>query len=303
MRSVVAADIGGTHTRVALVFEDGTYRALKKLTTSADRLEPFLDQLVNVIKATLQTTDASTCLGVSIACAGPLDIQSGVVLTPPNLPALNHVPLVALLTQALGLRVWLENDANLAALAEHNYGSGRGFDPLLYVTVSTGIGAGLIIDGNIFGGAHGMAGELGATWVAAPLNAGFAESSIIESIASGKGIEHMYAHRTKQSAPNMAVHQIAALARKNDAVALSVFADMAKSLAVALANAINIIDPQAVVLGGGVTCEADLWFETVQAQVPGYVRAGSSRPPIIKLAQCGDEVGLLGAAAYAFANP
>ncbi|HYW24230.1 MAG TPA: ROK family protein, partial [Terriglobales bacterium] len=156
---IAGIDLGGTQVRVAVARPDGRIVATTRNSTS------FLRTPRRVVEwATEQITrlaDGESVQGVGIGAPGPGDPARGVVVNPPNLPGWRNVPLAAMVREVLGCPAHLENDANLAGLGEHRQGAGRGTGTMVYITWSTGVGAGLILNGRLFSGAHGAAGEVG----------------------------------------------------------------------------------------------------------------------------------------------
>ncbi|MDP2726570.1 MAG: ROK family protein, partial [Dehalococcoidia bacterium] len=159
-RYIVAVDLGGSRFRVALASRSGELHKRESYATRAEEgREAVISRIVQAARETMASVPVEEVLAVGVGAPGPLDPRTGVIFTPPNLPGWKDVPLKALLENALGLPIYVGNDANLAALGEHRFGAGRGFDHLVYLTVSTGIGAGIIADGKLLLGQDGLAGE------------------------------------------------------------------------------------------------------------------------------------------------
>jgi glucokinase len=162
MRAALAVDLGGTQVRAALVSEDGTFLAARSERTLArDGPDAVIGQIVRLLRDVEDRADGCTIQGVGIGAPGPLDPARGVVLRAATLDGWTDVPLVSILGARLGRPVRLENDANVAALGEWMFGAGRGTQHMVFVTVSTGIGGGVIVDGRLLHGRHGMAAEIG----------------------------------------------------------------------------------------------------------------------------------------------
>jgi glucokinase len=307
----LAVDLGGTWLRVALVGHDGT------LVDSARVATPDNGRPASVIAAIaqLRQTLAGTrpVVGAGVAVPGPLNPATGVVFSPPNLVGWGDYPLAQRLAAQLGLPVWLNNDANLAALGEARFGAGQGYDPLVYLTVSTGVGGGIVLGGRIHVGANGLAGELGHVilQMGGPrCRAG--HEGCLEALASGTAIAHRAAAVlasapasttiARYAAPGepASAADVASAAKAGDAVARGLFEDAGTALGLAIGGYLNVLDPARVVLGGGLTGSWNLWAPAMLAAVPRVAMAQEARVVDIVPAALGDKAGVLGAGAYAF---
>ena len=160
--NIVGVDLGGTKVRAVLADGTGKLLARTDRPTQADKgLDAVIDNIVAVINKVMSKSTPGEVLAIGIGAPGPLNPRIGVVFSPPNLPGWTDVPLRDLIEAKLGLPVYLGNDANLAALGEYTFGAGKDYRYLVYITVSTGIGGGIIEDGNIIHGSRGAAGEIG----------------------------------------------------------------------------------------------------------------------------------------------
>src|SRR5438105_15581118 len=160
----VGVDLGGTQLRVAVADDRGNLRTVVRRATEAARgRDHVIDRIVAAVKEALEKdgTAARRVRALGIGLPGPVDPAAGIVISPGNLPGFRNVPLNRILTRATGIPSFLHPDAHLAALGEHRRGAARGAGEVIYVTVSTGIGAGLILRGELYAGAHGIAGEVG----------------------------------------------------------------------------------------------------------------------------------------------
>ncbi len=300
----LAADVGGTWLRAAL-YREGEITPVRRERTptrGAGRPEVRLRALL----ARLRPREGRL-LGVGVACPGPLDPETGVVWAAPNIPEWREFPLAAYLSQALGVPVRVDNDANLAALGEWRYGAGRGHHHLLYLTISTGIGAGVIVNDRLLHGARGLAAELGHITVApdGPV-CSCGKRGHLEAVASGTAIARTAAEALARGensslaelphAPTAA--DVAAAARAGDALARRIFAEAGAHLGRALAGFLHIFNPEVVILGGGVVQAGEVLLrpleETMRAEVmsPAYLENLTLTP-----AALGDDAGLVGAVA------
>lgn len=301
MKRYLALDVGGTKTAVGLVDARGRVRGPRvtlptaELRAGGDPAAALIEQGRRVLsEAGLERPN-----GVGIALPGPVDPAEATMLAAPTIPELAGVALAPLLRDAFGCPAAGENDGNACALAEARFGAGRGARSLVYVTISTGIGGGVVLAGRIFRGSHGSAGEVGHQVVVT--NGGAAcdcgGRGCLETVASGRGI----ARRAREAGLDCATAREAAeLARSGDAAAARVWSETALYLGAGLSNVINLLDPERIILGGGVgTGAADLLLEPVRAAVGRYCMPSLSRPVSIVTAGLGGDLGLVSAAVLA----
>lgn len=302
----IAIDLGGTQFRVAAITPDGRILARRAHPTDSDA-EPDavirkLAQVVDEVRAELQ---GSAVLGLGVAAPGPLDHVSGVVFQAPNLPQWKDVPLAQRLKELTGLRVFVGNDANLAALAEARCGAGTGARNLVYLTVSTGVGSGFVVDGQLLVGEHGAAAEAGhmAISLDGP-SCGCGNRGCLEAYASGTALvnrahEAIGAGRTSQLSEldrELEAIDVAQAAEAGDALAQELVQQAAIALGIGVRNLLHLFNPSVVVIGGGVSrMGARLWkpmLEVVNADAMESYRRDLRIVP----AKLGDDSGLIGAA-------
>lgn len=266
--AVVGIDLGGTKIRSVVVSDVGEILAEDLRPTEADRGQAaVITRLVESAVVAVETSglDRAEVAAVGVTAPGPVDFDTGVLFQPPNLPGWDRVPLAALLGERLRLPVFLENDANAAAYGEYRYGAGRGYQHLIYLTVSTGIGGGLILNGRLYRGADGAAGELGHVTVDAsgPLHT-CGMVGCLEVMASGTAIAREASAaaasgrsealvRLAQEVPELTAAEVDRAAEAGDPVAAEILARAAEYLGIGLAGYINVFNPQAIIVGGGVT--------------------------------------------------
>ena len=263
---VVAIDLGGTKIRAAVVDAAGRILGEDRRPTLADEGQAaVLDRMAESAHRAIALSGLAhgDLVAVGVSAPGPCDFDRGVLLQPPNLPGWEAVPLGTLIQERLGLPAVLENDANAAALGELRLGAGQGARHLIYLTVSTGIGGGLILDGRIYHGAGGAAGEVGHVTVdeQGPLHS-CGMRGCLEVMASGTamgrlGQEAADAGRSAALARAAARGEVTAVdvheaADAGDPAAIEIVAAAAHYLGVGLAGFINIFNPHAIVIGGGV---------------------------------------------------
>lgn len=310
-RYILAIDMGGTRFRVAVANLSGELSRRKSHPTRAEEgREAVLSRIVQAAREALEGFSKGQVLAAGLAAPGPLDPRTGVLFTPPNLPGWRDVPLKALLQEALGLPFYIGNDANLAALGEHRFGAGRGLDHLVYLTVSTGIGAGIITDGKLLLGQEGLAGEAGHMTVAEGPACKCGNRGCLEALASGTAIardaQGRIAAGEETSIPHGApgettAEAVSAAARAGDPLARAVLERASYHLGVGVLNLVHIFNPQAVIIGGGVSMAGDLLFGPVRRIVAERAMPNFRKVQVLPSA-LGDDVGLYGATALVLAE-
>ena len=304
---VFAVDLGGTHLRVALVDAGGKiHRQLKQDTPKGDSAECIINALAAV--AEKWSCDEQPVVAASIMVPGAVDSDKAVVVQAPNLPSLVNFGLKAALEQRLGWRVFLENDANAAAVGEMWLGAARECRDVVSVTLGTGVGGGVILDGKLWRGAHGSAGEIGHATVDpfASLKCKCGNTGCLELYASATAIVRMTRENlslfseTILSDDGLTAEKVYDAGREGDALAVAIFKRAGMYLGIGLANVINMIDPQIIVISGGVANGWDLFAPEMYRQVGERVFRVTAQQVKISQAECGDNAGLLGAARLAF---
>ena len=282
-------DLGGTELRAGLFTREGALIARRQVATDARGGPEAVVAQMAALVASLPTD--ATIVGIGVASPGPLDGDRGVVVFAPTLDGWHDVPLPAMLTERTGLPARLENDANAAALGEWRAGAGVGLRHMVYVTVSTGIGGGVIADGRLLRGRHGMAAELGHMRVTEdPVPCVCGCHGCFEALASGSALTA--AGRAKGFAPARAVTKAA---RGGDASALELLAREAALLGRGFASLLHLFSPELIVVGGGVSEAFDLMeTDIVRAMQASAMPAYGDVP--VRRAALGQDAGLYGAA-------
>ena len=302
----LAVDLGGTELRVGIVDRAGTILAERQVRTAATAgPAAVLGQMLAVCAEVRAAAGIGPLAGCGIAAPGPLDLDRGVSLAPPTLHGWRDVPLRDLLQQGLGLPVWLENDANAGALGELRFGAGRGLRHLVYVTVSTGIGGGVIVDGRVLHGRGGLAAEIGHMTIRAESPAcSCGNRGCWEALASGTALDRRAAALVASGAPTLmtapaTARTALAAAQAGDHAALGLLDDEAALLGEGIANLLHLYAPEMVVIGGGVSACLPL----MRARLEATMRA-RAMPPYRDVAVTGAELGrhagLIGAASVVF---
>ena len=305
----VGVDLGGTKIATALV--DGEGRVLARtscLTEAKEGQEKVLERMYKTVEDVLKEAGIAPgeLAGIGIGSPGPLDSKTGVVLSAPNL-GWKNVPLGELFKQRFKVPIYVGNDANLAGLGEKWLGAGKDVDDLLYLTVSTGVGGGIIIGGKIHTGAHDIAGEVGHIIVkrdGPQCNCG--SRGCLEAIASGTAIaREAKAGLKRGESPLLAklggdgeptARFVGEAARAGDPFSTKLLQESFTYLGLGIASLLNVLDPEMVVIGGGVSNLDDLLFDPVRKTVKETLGTSLlADVPIVK-AELGSDVGVLGAA-------
>ncbi len=305
---VLALDIGGTKLATAVVTADGrTHGSVVQPTLKQRGPEAVLTDLFDMGRRSVAAADQGPIEAVGISCGGPLDAAAGVLTGPLHLTGWIDVPIVALAEEEFGVPAVVENDATAAVLGEHRYGAARGRDTALYLTLSTGVGGGSIIDGRLHRGAAGNGGEFGHVMVRpGGRDCLCGRRGCLEAYASGTSIaaraRDLLELDPRESAlraiePLRAEH-VSAAASAGDPIASEVWDETTAVLGQAITDLVNVFEPHVVVLGGGVTRAGDQLLDPVRAIVRGSAMPPAAAAEIV-LARLGDEVCVVGAGALA----
>lgn len=301
----IGIDIGGTTAAAGLVDEAGRILQKETLPTrAAQGPRAVLARVGDAVERLLARSGPQPCGAIGVGCAGLIDPARGEVVFSSNMDW-RHVPLAALLRERFSLPVFADNDAFCAALGEYTAGAGRGADPLLMLTVGTGIGGALIAGGRIWRGAHGAAGIFGHMVLergGPPCPCG--RRGCFELYASTSALLRA-ARQAAQAHPDSLLVRAAPLdgiaffdaLRQGDAAAAAVFDAHAGALATGLADLVNILDPQRIVLGGGVSGAGEAFLGPVRARLAALLRDEGLVMPELCTALLGGDAGIVGAAA------
>jgi glucokinase len=310
----LVADVGGTRTRVALVDATGAIVVRHSAETLArEGREAVMNRLADALEhvASERRTEIK---GVGLSLASPVEPGTGVMYNPPNLGSEWHLfTPIPMLQERLSLPVYAENDATLGALGEHAFGAGRGCDNMVYMTVSTGIGGGVIIGGNLYTGTNGFGGEIGHMTIDqnGPLdNCG--NVGCLEALASGTALARMAQERIEAGESSVMLgfaggnieavdaRIVVQAAQQDDALAQSLMQEVGRSLASGIITLMHIFDPQLIVIGGGLGQNLDMFMPTIESEVKRRAMAHFQGAVPVAKSQLGDDVSLLGAAALVF---
>lgn len=302
MSAFIAVDIGGTHIRAASYPEIGRDPIkIKRILTRAPNATPQ-ERLISLIKSIWPDDQDVTAIGV--AAPGVINPYEGIVYTSANIPEWKNFHLVEELEREFKVRVFLGNDANLAAMGEWCFGAGQGHHHLIYITISTGIGTGIIVDDNLLLGSRGLAAELGHITVmqGGPV-CGCGKTGHLESVASGTAIARWTKEQLQKGIPSrllieddLTTEKIADAARNKDELAISAFNRAGQFIGQAIANFLHIFNPSIVIIGGGVSSCDDLIMNPIKTKLnESVISSYYLKNLTLTIADLGDEVGLLGA--------
>lgn len=303
MEIYVVSDVGGTQIRVASFdVETLTLIKQKKIPTQSSGQLPE-DRLLQLIK---KIKENHTVKAIAVAAPGFLDPDLGIVYEAPNIPGWNNFPLKKILSDAFHVPVFIGNDANLAALGEWKFGAGIGHNNLLYLTISTGIGGGAIIDNHLILGQKGLAGEFGHVTILpdGPI-CGCGKKGHIEALASGTAIknyvnEQIAAGRASslRKFEKITGERITAAAQHGDELAIEAYNRAGYYLGIAVTNFLHMLNPSIVIFGGGVSLSGDLLFVPMRKSLQDRVVSPAYLENLtFTTSQLGDDVGLKGALA------
>jgi glucokinase len=311
-RRTIGVDMGGTKllagaVGVGLEVHHRAQRTLKGLDQQA-----LLDIAVDAVEEVRAGTDEDVeAVGFGIPCL--FDSRTGTAVIAINLPLAN-LPFADLMAERIGLPVFVDNDANVAALAEHRAGAAQGADDVVMLTIGTGIGGGLILGGELYRGATGAGAELGHTVIdqnGPRCQGNCPNHGCVEALASGTALEREAAQmanerpesglgRALESGRPLTGRLVTELAHDGDQSAIEVLSLIGTRLGVAIASFVNIFNPQVVVIGGGVIAAGELLLAPARAEVAARALPPSKDEVQIVAARFGDEAGMIGAATLAF---
>lgn len=310
MTCAIGIDLGGTNIKAGVVAADGGVLASASLPTLAHEGPVAVVGRMAALAGQMKAAAPAPPAGVGVGSPGPLDPTTGTLYFTPNMPGWDNFPLGGRLAELTGLAVKVENDANCAALAESWLGAGRGARAVILLTLGTGIGGGIILDGRLVNGARVTAGEvghIGINWEGPKCGCG--SRGCLEAYCGTAGIlararELLDKPGTVSLLRDLAGPEyekltpalIGEAARKGDGPALSVFRETGRLLGVGIASLVNLFAPDVVIIGGGVAANADFLFPAVREEIRRRaMRPGNEQVKLVAAA-LGNEAGLVGAA-------
>ena len=315
-QQLLGIDIGGTKCAVIFGLDtDGVVSIADKVRFDTADVHSTIARILSELKAMCARhgLDASNTHGIGISCGGPLDSRRGVVMSPPNLPGWDNIPIVKLVQDATGIPAALQNDANACALAEWKYGAGRGTRNMVFLTFGTGLGAGLVLDGKLYSGTNDNAGELGHIRLSEFGPVGYGKAGSVEGFASGGGIAQLAASAVKEKlmmgekvdwCPDgnlsaISARTVAEAAKAGDELAKSVYRTSATYLGKALAMVIDILNPEVIAIGSIFVRAEDLIRPFMQAAIDRDALPGAAAVCKVKPAELGESIGDIAALSLA----
>ena len=302
MNSTIAIDIGATQMRAASFSTDSIERIkYKKIATRSTGSSPE-DRLINLIETIWP--DDHDVLSIAAACPGPLDPINGIVINPPNIPEWVSFPLREFLHSKFNIPAAINNDANLAAYGEYSFGAGEGTHNLIYLTISTGVGGGIIVDDKLLIGPYGFAGEIGhMTVVYQGVDCSCGQKGHLESYSSGPSITTWFKSQLdektlREQFPNgeLNAKSISMAAKNGNPLAIAAFERAGLYIGLAIADLLHLFNTSLVIIGGGVSRAGDLLFNPIRKSVEDHVISDVYVDNLeIVPAKLGDDSGLLGA--------
>lgn len=303
----IAIDLGGTQIRAARYAESGEMEArVARATLAHEGFDAVFSRITTTVRDVWPSQGAVTAVG--LGAPGPLNFRRGVLRFAPNLPGWVNVPLRTLLTDELGVPAFVGNDADVAALAEHRFGAGKGVSHMVYITISTGIGGGMIFSNRLFTGGQGLGGEVGHMAVdpnGPKCSCG--NVGCLEVMASGTAIARRARERLAAGEASLLAEQVGGdlsritarevneAGQMGDDLAISVFREAGTYMGSALVSLMYLLNPELFVLGGSVTLAGDLLMAPIQEVVAARAPQAYREQTRIARAELGGDVGLWGA--------
>ncbi len=320
MKNLIGIDIGGTKCAVVLAAETGVGApevvSKRSFPTCAGNPRKTIEKITASAREILAESgmEASGVSAFGISCGGPLDSAHGAVMSPPNLPGWDNIPIVDIVEREFGAPAFLQNDANACALAEWLYGAGRGTDNMVFMTFGTGLGAGLILDGKLYSGTNDNAGEVGHIRLEKFGPVGYAKAGSFEGFCSGSGIAQLARSKACElfqsgkpcaycSSPDglaqITAKGVAEAAFAGDTAALEVYKISARHLGAGISILIDILNPQLVVIGSIFARAENLFRDEMQKVIETEALSNAATKCRIVPAMLGESIGDIAAISVA----
>lgn len=303
----IGVDLGGTKIYTAICNELGEIFNEEVIATEVDKgPEQIVDKIINSIKKVSKNIKAEEVKAIGIGSPGPLNIKEGLIVSPPNLPIRNF-NIVDKIKSEFKLPTFLDNDANAATLGEYIFGAGKGTENMIYITASTGVGGGAILNGKIYRGSTSNALEIGHTTISRDGRVcGCGNRGCVESMSSGIYIEKMAndligeeKETTLKNYEKITAKEVFTEAAKGDQVSNYILSETLSYLGMAVANCANIFDPDKIIIGGGITKGGSIVLDKINEEVKNRSLEPIYKNCKIEKAQLGDQAGVIGAVALA----
>ena len=302
MKYYLGMDIGGT--KCAVILSEKKADSIKdkiRFETKVERgYTAIVDELISSAKELLNRNgiSAEDVLACGVSCGGPLNSDKGIIMRPPNLPDWDNVPLADMVSESLGIPCKIRNDADACALAEWQFGAGKGTKNMIFLTFGTGMGAGLILDGKLYSGSNGTAGEVGHIRLDADGPAAYGKAGSFEGFCSGAGIAAMakkmlsiYNGTTTIPRDNVTAKTVADSAVNGDKLANAIYRRCGEKLGLGLSILIDILNPEMIVIGSIFQRSGHLLIDSMEETIKKEALEISARCCKIVPAMLGDEIG------------
>lgn len=306
--NIIGVDVGGTKCAVTYGQKEGFELHIReKIRFATTDVDETIANIVRAVDDVMRKNGltAGNTAAIGVSCGGPLDSRTGVVMSPPNLPGWDNIPIVKLLGDRFGIRTGILNDANACALAEWKFGAGIGARNMAFLTFGTGLGAGLILDGKLYAGTNDNAGELGHIRLSDFGPVGYGKCGSFEGFASGGGIaqlarfkvseKHQMGQRVSWCAPGqldeITARDVADAAAAGDELALEIYRISATYLGRGLAIVIDLINPEVIVIGGIYTRNREMMEPFVLREIEREALSHARRVCSIRPAALGEQIG------------
>ena len=308
MAQRIGVDVGGTNVKIALVSDKGKIVYSNSIPTRAEMgYEYTVNSMKDAIRDLLKETKmkSNDIEGMGFGFPGQIDCQKGVVRLAPNIPGWVNVPIANIMEKEFGISTRVDNDVRTATLGELNYGAGVGCENLVCITVGTGIGSGLVVNGKLVRGANNAAGEIGhikLTNIGGPL-CGCGDRGCLEAYASGPSIvalaeEYIRGGKSTKyrelANPDITPYIVAVAAKEGDPVARQIFRIMGEYIGMGLTSVVNLLNPEKIIIGGGVAEAGDILFEPIRETIAKRAMTIQREVEIVP-AQLGNTAGVIGA--------
>ena len=306
--NIIGVDVGGTKCAVTYGQKEGFELHIReKIRFATTGVDETIANIVRAVDDVMRKNGltAGNTAAIGVSCGGPLDSRTGVVMSPPNLPGWDNIPIVKLLGDRFGIRTGIHNDANACALAEWKFGAGIGARNMAFLTFGTGLGAGLILDGKLYAGTNDNAGELGHIRLSDFGPVGYGKCGSFEGFASGGGIaqlarfkvseKHQMGQRVSWCAPGqldeITARDVADAAAAGDELALEIYRISATYLGRGLAIVIDLLNPEVIVIGGIYTRNREMMEPFVLREIEREALSHARRVCSIRPAALGEQIG------------
>ncbi|MDR1121083.1 MAG: ROK family protein [Dysgonamonadaceae bacterium] len=306
-KNLIGIDIGGTKTAVIHAKENAGIELIDKTVFPTVNVRDTIENIFSHTGRMMEKhgLNAGNTHAIGISCGGPLNSRTGVVMSPPNLPGWDHIPIVKLVEERFDIPCAIQNDANACALAEWKFGAGKGTHNMIFLTFGTGLGAGLIINGKLYSGTNDNAGEVGHIRLADFGPVGYGKAGSMEGFASGGGIAQLAKMKlaekyqmgeivswcAREAIETVTAQTVAVHAQQGDPLAVEIIGISAKYLGAGLAILIDILNPECIVLGSIYARNENLFYPLLEEVLKQEALPPAYRVCQIKPAELGENIG------------